>query len=419
MKRVSSFLVKHVFFAAALLLLLPLTAAELCAQENDLEIFGSMQTIFMHQESQLKLRIPELNVEQSGTETRNTFALQQLDIFLRKEMSDALSAFIDLEFQLNYASDKGWGSMSLQEAWLDYHVTDAFSLKAGLLYPAFNRLNEIKNRLPLLPYIFRPLVYERLLSGMFRAEDFIPEHAFLQLYGSVPLGDFFADYAVYTGNGESSYISRSGPDGTIETDVNSNFEFLTGVDPTDFKLKLFGGRVGLRTRDELFSAGLSLTHDRNNLRDTTGSGLYVIPDDIRERFGSDAPRIRIGTDLALRLGALYFEGEVIKILYDYEGAESLDLAMEQGFVHAMLGYDFFPSLTSYVSMQWGDYTFGFDSDYFVYSVGGAWRINGSVTAKAQMVLYEERFDDIPVPDAPAVDQKVDITFVFLGFSVLL
>jgi len=403
---------------AATLLITCANTQRLSAQSDEgLQIFGSMQTVFFHQESELTIEGEGLS-PWSGTETRNSFAMQQLDLFLRKEMGDDFTAFVDLEFQLNYSSEARWGSLSLQEAWMNYHVSDAFNVKTGLLFPAFNRLNEIKNRLALLPYLFRPLIYERLLSQKFYAEDFVPEHAFIQLYGSIPIGDFFADYAVYTGNAEASYITRQDSRGGIETDINPNFEFLSGVDPTEFKLKLFGGRLGLRTRDENVAFGVSMTHDYNNLRDTTRYPSYTLSRSARQLLGSDAPRIRIGADLAFRHGPLFFETELIKVLYDYERAERLKLEIEQSFAHGMVGYDIFPALTAYVSVQWGDYTFGIDSDYYVYSFGSAYRVNDAITAKAQLIMYEEGYEEEGVTES-AFSHDVTIKFVFLGFSILL
>ena len=292
--------------SVAALLLLLLHADVLHAQESDeLQLFGSMQTIFFHQDSRMTIDSPTENIHFTGSESRSTFALQQMDLFFRKEMSDNFTAFVDLEFQLNYSSEKHWGSLSLQEAWMNYHVSDALNIKTGLLYPAFNQLNEIKNRLALQPYLFRPLIYERLLSSKFLAEDFIPEHAFIQISGMVPFGDFFAEYAVYTGNAESSYITQSAPSGGIDTDVNENFEFLSGVDPTAIKFKLFGGRIGLQSRNEQLKCGLSVTHDYNNLRDSSATPIHLVTSEARSLFDKDASRWRFGADFSYRLGPAF------------------------------------------------------------------------------------------------------------------
>ena len=92
--------------------------------------------------------------------TRNTFILQQANIFFRKQFNSRFAAFVDLEFTNTYASTRKWGTFRLEEAWVRYQTSEEFSIKAGLLVPVFNNLNEIKNRMPLLPYITRPFVYE-------------------------------------------------------------------------------------------------------------------------------------------------------------------------------------------------------------------------------------------------------------------
>ncbi len=417
-RRLSLYMRACLYFTACTLL----TGGALYAQETgDMQIFGSMQSLFMYQDSQLRATFPDPAMDFKLSETRNSFALQQLDLFLSKEIDESFSAFIDLEFQLNYSSDKHWGSMSVQEAWLNYHYLDELSFKAGLLYPAFNHLNEIKNRLALMPYIYRPMVYERLLSERFFTEDFIPEHAFIQVSGSHATGPVFLDYAVFAGNAEGSYITKRNPDGSLSSDVNQKFEFLSGIDPTNLNLKLIGGRIGFRTRDEQWKAGISITHDYNNLRDTVRMPSEGLPPATRQLLGDDAERIRIGADVSMRCGDFWFEGELIKVTYDYEPAEKLDLHAEQGFAYGTLGYEFTPATTAYASLQWGDYFFGVDSDYFVYTVGGAWRLNQAITAKAQFLVYDELHENY-TPDIqtiPAHKERVTITFTMLGLSILL
>lgn len=395
------------------------TFAVYAQEADDLQLFGSLQTIFFHQDSKVTIDSPTEGLFYEGRESRNTFALQQMDLFFRKEISQDFTAFVDLEFQLNYSSENQWGSLSLQEAWLNYEVSEALNIKTGLLFPAFNQLNEIKNRLALHPYLFRPLVYERLLSSKFLAEDFIPEHAFIQVSGFFPFGGFFGDYAVYTGNAESSYITRSTPSGGIDTEVNKNFEFLSGVDPTAIKFKLFGGRIGLRSRNEQMKCGISLTHDYNNLRDSATTQLHLITAEARSLFGHDVPRWRFGADLSWRFGPLYIDAEIIQVLYDSKRADEQRFELEQSFLHAMVGYDVSTPLTVYGSMQWGDYTFGLDAEHFVYSVGAAYHLNSNIAAKGQLIVYNELYRNNPEALTIPYEHNLTITFFFLGFSVLL
>ncbi|MCZ7555321.1 MAG: hypothetical protein M5R41_02810 [Bacteroidia bacterium] len=406
-----SYSVRPSFPECLLIALLFFSAVPLSAQDGETSMFGSFQAIFFTQKSRVSVTDNNRYGKFSLSEERSSFAIQQLDIFLHREIDDEFSAFIDLEYQLNYSSEHRWGSMSVQEAWLQYAPMDEFTVKAGLLYPSFNHLNEIKNRLALLPYIFRPGVYERLLSRLYNSENYIPEHAFLQIHGAIPLSKTFIDYAVYTGNAEASYITRMGPDGALVSERNQNFEFLSGVDPTDVKLKLFGGRVGMRSRDEQIKAGISWTHDYDNLRDT----LSYMPSIILPRADlvGDAPRNRLGADLSGSIGPVQFEGEYIGVFYDYEKAERLGIDMSLSFVYGMLGYWFTDQLFLYTSGEAGHGTFGESWRHTTFSVGASMKLNPSVTAKGQFIVHEQLYDKNFPSD------KAVLKFVFIGLSVLL
>ncbi len=395
-------------FALPLLLLLSIPLA---AQESQTDIFGSFQAVFFTQKSRLTLTNTHPLGPLSLSEERYSFAIQQLDIFLHREIEMDFTAFIDLEYQVNYSSEHRWGSMSIQEAWLEYAVAEEFNVKAGLLYPSFNHLNEIKNRLALLPYIFRPGVYERLLTNLYSSENYIPEHAFLQLHGAVPYGAVFFDYALYTGNAEASYITSMEADGTLKSDRNINFEFLSGVDPTDLKLKLFGGRIGLRSRDEQLKAGISLTHDYDNLNDTTRYPPYLTL--TRSELIGDAPRTRLGADLSGTVGPVQFEGEFIAASYDYDRAQRLGVDLSLFFIYGMIGYWVDDRLFLYTSAEAGQATFGKTRSHTSFSVGASMKLHASITAKGQFILHELTYDE-DIPSETAV-----LKFFFLGLSVLL
>ncbi|MDT8323434.1 MAG: hypothetical protein RRA94_04920 [Bacteroidota bacterium] len=392
----------------ALGLLLPDLAA---AQSSETSLFGSLQTVFFNQKSHMTFGRLQPWGGTDIREERSSFAVQQFDIFLQKPIGTSFSVFVDLEYQLNYSSEQQWGSLSLQEAWLNYAPLDEINLKVGMLYPAFNNLNEIKNRLALLPYIFRPGPYERLLSDVFMSENYLPEHAFVQLHGAIPHGDVFWDYAVFVGNAEASYISHRGSDGQPENDLNRNFEFLTGVDPTEFNMKLFGGRLGIRAREESFKAGLSLTHDYDNMRDTTQ--FPVIYEGMRTPLAGDAPRIRIGADCSGSIGKVRFEAEFIRVVYDHAPATRLDVDLDQVFYYGMLGYGFTDRLLLYASYQGGKDVFGVEARNETVTAGAAYSISSDITGKAQYILYRNETEH-----GSHVD-KLSIRFVFLGFSIVL
>src|SRR5690606_13765889 len=133
--------------------------------------------------------------------------MQQLNIFLNKNLSNDFSAFVNLEFTNTFSSERNWGGLNLEEAWMKYSHSDAFNIKAGLLIPKFNYLNEIKNKTPLLPYVGRPTAYEATLAAALNLEAYIPARAFLQVNGLVPVGDGKFDYAVYAGNSDKAHIN--------------------------------------------------------------------------------------------------------------------------------------------------------------------------------------------------------------------
>lgn len=404
----------------ALLLALQGTPTAHAQDVGDMRVFGSMQSLFMHQYSYSEINIPEARLSLQEKESRNSFAIQQLDFFFDKPIDDAFNAFVDLEFQLNYSSEKRWGSLSIQEAWLNYSYNDAVNLKVGLLFPAFNQYNEVKNRLAVLPFIFRPMVYERLLAQRFLTEDFIPEHAYVQFSGWIPTRNLMLDYAVYVGNSEASYITRNHPDGGIDTDLNPNFEFLSGVDPTDINLKLFGARIGLRSPGERFRGGLSFTRDANNMRERFGAQKPYFSEEAIRLMPDDAERYRFGLDLSHKHGDFLIEGEIIKVVYDLGKAErKLDLSLEQSFVYTLVGYELHERLFSFVSAQWGDYSFGLDADYFTGTAGIAWKWRDDITAKAQWVMYTERMENLVNDDGVRYGQNTRLHFILLGLSVLL
>ena len=377
-------------------------------QDENLHIFGTIQPIFFIEN--WKADSPQFTAEQADF-TRNTFALQQMDLFLSKQISNEIDIFVDLEFQLNYSTQKRWGDFSIQEAWLNYGVSNQFNIKAGLFFPAFNHLNELKNRLGILPYIFRPIPYERLLERVFSPEQFIPERAFVQLHGTFPNNFCLIEYALYVGNAEASYISRKSLSGEATNDVNPRAEFLSGVDPTGWKLKLYGARIGVRSRDEhSFKAGFSLTHDYDNLHDSIFS----------PSLQGDAPRFRFGLDVRGAYADFEAEMEYIHSIYDYDRFEQIGIRLENSFVSGMLGYNFMDNLFGYVSVQHG-FTrhvtrVVFDTGYF----GLIYHFNNSVSGKIQVISYRQKEaftgNEPWAPGPYSVNLRID--FIMVGCSVL-
>jgi hypothetical protein len=380
------------------------TNAGKAAFDDDLYLFGSLQTIGMY--NNFELHAVDKNSDFDTlmhSHDQATYAVQQLDIFLNNQIGDNLNVFVDLEFTMNYSSEKGWGNLNLQEAWLNYYASDYLNIKVGWLFPKFNNMNEIKNRLTMLPYIFRPIVYEQIFTYENFYEDFVPEHAFLQLSGFYPIGNLRLDYAAYTGNSESSYITNK------ESADSAKYQLLTGVDTQGIGFKLFGGRIGARKDDESFKTGISVTYDHDNKR-SPGEDLFGR----RLPPMGDVPRIRLGYDISFNLWDLYFEGEMIHIFYDYPKSKMKRVEMGQEFYHAMGMYNITEDLFVYGSFEMLRDEYTLDKSDF-YSAGAGYRFNSSVTAKFQYVYYEQEVDAenlIPLYFVNTID------FVLLGVSVM-
>jgi hypothetical protein len=299
-----------------------------------LRIFGFFQGVAFQNYQQLT----QVGYRQSGgmiqrfdsvnNTDRNVFTLQQVNLFLSKDFGSRFSAFVNLEFTDNFASNLGWGSLSLQEAFVRYEGSEYFNVKAGLFLPQFNNLYEIYNRLPLLPYVFRPFIYETQFDAFVSREDFLPTRALLQIYGYIPLGDVNIDYAGYIGNAENTYIFASNSI-VRATGLGSNFQ-APGL--STVSLKTGGARVGVRTGQ--LKAGVSATLDNDNQRRFNiaiqGTGITVPANNKSLAEGSnsgDVIRTRLGVDVQYNIGPLTIAGEAILVNYTLSQAQRDSLAV--------------------------------------------------------------------------------------------
>jgi hypothetical protein len=386
-----------------------LSVSTLRAQENplsDLRIYGYMQVLGYNQRTESNIQTPRgaINIVQD----RNTFSLQQMNLFLSKPLGEHFSAFVNLEFSLSYASQRGWGSFSVEEAWANYNQSEAFNVKAGLLLPTFNNLNELKNRTPLLPYLFRPFVYETSVASLLNAEDFLPERAFLQVYGSLPLGALRFDYAFHTGNSETSYIT------TRNATVQTAGAAFPGEDSSPFKS--VGGRIGLRNGAETFKVGVSGTYDRDKRTDTTFGfgGPTAIPGVRREFLApvGDVPRVRVGADLSFTLGNFAFEGEYIGVFHDVQYPSGFQGTLNKTFYYGNLLYNITDNFYVYGNFNYlkGDVlnpNDGAANGLDAFGGGLGYRITDGLIAKGQYQRIQTRGSDAT---------KID--FIYLGLSVI-
>lgn len=178
--------------------------------DDDLYIFGFSQIIFNHR--QLDSNIYPNTLFPAGysiSSKTSTFALHQVNLFFQKSINNKTTFFLNFEASGSYSSRLPSGEFEIPEGWISFKLNENLLLKTGLLLPKFNNLTEIKNRLPLFPYIIRPIVYETLFSNIFKPEDYKPQNAYVQLSGSNNVfKNYIFDYAFYIGNAENSFYRR-------------------------------------------------------------------------------------------------------------------------------------------------------------------------------------------------------------------
>jgi hypothetical protein len=338
-------------------LLLSIVASDSFAQREDtpLKICGYFQNSLQHWT--VFMNHPE----------QNSFNLQQLNLFLQKDLSRNWTAFVNFEALNTFSSSRQWGAFNLEEAWVKYAPSMKFNLKLGLQIPAFNNLNEIKNRTPLLPYIIRPLVYETSFGEFIALEEFVPPRAFVQAYGFLPAGETKFEYAAYLGNSPN-----------INNDPKKG---QTGVDTT--RTFLVGGRLGIRYRE--LKLGFSASSEKRNEFITLAPSLGRPPAELQE-----LPTTRLGGDLSFHLANFSIESEFIMVNVNEDIPE---IEFELGFYYATLGYHFAEALFVYGSYWFTDAHAKVlapnqkvirDNDIFVPTAGISYDLNDRIRLKGQL-----------------------------------
>ncbi len=370
-----------------------LFAPALQAQE-DLNIFGYFQSQYRY--SVESAEVPIAGVVVYDGRTRTSFQIQHLNVLASKNLSDDFSAFLNAELVNTFDSEKGFGELRLQEAWVRYRSNRRFSARLGLMIPTFNNLNEVRNRAPLLPYVFRPIVYESSFYTLTYANTFIPQRAYVEASGTLPVSEnVLFDYSAHFGTAEEDFAS-------------SDFVGTTssGSDTTSYHAG--GGRIGLRY--DRFKAGVSGTYD------IEGIGIATV---------DGAPRIRYGADLSGVIGPVFFEAEYIGVSVDISDEDVQTLAfiqanvaptlptnLDRTFYYGTLGVNFLDdqafAYASYNFLSGGitDIQIG---DQKFYSVGGGYKPTFGLTFKAQYLHFVSE-------GTPFLEFEGN--YVFLGASVL-
>jgi hypothetical protein len=340
--------------------------------ESDLRVYGYLQASFFQQ-----------MWDDNSVRDSNTFAVQQLNVLLQKDLTRRWSAFVDLLFTNSYSSFRNSGSFGIEQGWVRYRRSHYLNIKLGLMLPKFNYLNEIRHKMPVLPYIIRPIVYETSFQEDVDIQEYVPQQAYVQVYGYAPASDYKIDYAGYVGN--SANINRDRDFGN------------TGVDTTN--ALLIGGRVGIRHTS--FQIGVSATHDKVDFL----AGLE--PDTLTPSLQLEGiSRVRLGGDFRFEYRNLSFESEFISVTYD-DGFPEFDV--DKKFYYGTLGYLFADRLFAYASYWWLEEhvaqreTGGFLTAEFTAKIpngGVAYHLNERITFKAAFARGDREITipTIPVPD---------------------
>jgi hypothetical protein len=383
--------------------------------EDPLQIYGYAQSIYLNK----KVAYTILNDRGglppvTGGIRNDAFLLQQVNLFLVRPINDQFSFFMNTEFTASYNTKLGTGDMNIEEAWVRYRPRDEFQVKAGLLIPAYNNLNEIRNRFPLFPYIIRPMVYEAFLEQLFQPSDYLPQRAFLQISGITNISSkMAAEYAVYMGNLESDYNATRAGTGTGSAAENNSI-----YRGEELSLKsMYGARIGLKSRNERFKSGFSFTHDYDFRQTVSTFSLARFPIQQIPILG-DVERFRYGADLSFSAGPVQFEAEYIRVDHrDTDLMKLLKISLDKDFFYGNLTWNVSP--TAFVYGQYSfmrnaafEYVMPNSPDYKglnVASIGGGYRFNDAVVLKAQGA---HAF----VGSNPYIDIKT--TFGIVGISVI-
>jgi hypothetical protein len=366
----------HKILLAAALFLSSLS--QLAAQSNglDLKVFGYFQVSFEHQK--------DINTPRES----NSFNLQQLNLFLQKELAQKWTIFINFEFVNSFSSFRNWGAHNLEEAWVRYRASEQFKLKLGLQVPPFNNLNEIKNKTPLLPYIIRPLIYESSFNEFIALDEFVPGRAFAQVYGIIPARQLKLEYAVFIG--DSPNINDDPSRGRGQTGIDTTTRFLAG------------GRFGIRTNN--FKLGISATNDYLDFSQSDLAPGYPIADFKQVR------RLRLGGDFSLSFGKFDWESEAISVTYDDDYAE-IDANKE--FYYGTLGYHFTERLFAYGS-YWITRQNFFSMNY--------WDFNAPTTGVTyelrEMIVIKMQYGRATIKYSQPAAMKEVADYYFLAVSVV-
>lgn len=383
-------------------------AAAVAQDADDLRVFGFFQNAFQ--------------LYDSDDEESTTFHVQQLNVFLQRRLATRWSAFVNFEAVNSYSSSRRTGDFSLEEAWVRYDFHPHHNLKVGQLIPVFNHLNETKNRMPVLPYIIRPLVYEASFGEFLALEEYWPGRTNVQITGWVPWREAKLEYAAYVGNTPN-----------VNADPSAG---QTGVDTT--MGVLVGGRLGVRAWDA--KLGYSRTREGVEVESIDNTWVQLNREAVGEMGWSRLPRLtrrRYGWDVSVDRPRYYLHYESVDVDYSglpksppfgegagppaaLEDLEPLLPSLDKSFHYVTVGVrptDRYELYGTWCITEEDLLVDGIKVRINVFSAGGAYHLSDRLVLKAQLGYQE--FDtqvDLPPRTRPffPIEEERDEVYQFGG-----
>ena len=415
------------FLFFIMLIQIPLNA------QDELQVFGYAQPYFNTYSSEYGEPGPPQGEENFSY---FTMGISQLNLFFQKGFGDDFSAFINFELVNNYSSDRGFGGFSLQEAYLKWNYSDELKVKFGMLIPAFNQLYEIYNKTPLLPYVFRPKLYETNQGNLVDVFSFLPQKALVQASGVLNAGDVKIDYAAYLNYPTNGFFSSK------DNDLIPGY---VAFGQSAVKYVGAGGRLGFRY-DKLnigVSAGIDKENRRNYRQTVYQKYSYYLDDSTAAVYADDNTslgdlnRFRLGFDLSFTIGAFTLSGEYLNVKSDVPSSSQeildqwntedpyfLGKGFDKSFYYGSLLYNisdkfFAYAMYDYMQDEADPFFFGEDG-YGGYSFGGGYNLNDYVVFKVQYITNKAKFDvqEIDNNGNGTVEAKEDVRdFIDHWFAV--
>lgn len=190
----------------------------------------------------------------------NGFFQQQTNIMLEKQVDTQIKGFFNIEFTNNQDHENKFGNLTLEEAWVSYHYNKYHHFRVGKMIPEFGVFNTIRNRIPISPFITRPIIFESLFNAGFNVEEYVPKYAFFEYRFTESISNALK-FEVFTSVGNSANNMLVSDD-----DVNPYNGIFSGQDTTlnlSFNTKLNFNYV--KPEFGILDFGVSASRDVNQI----------------------------------------------------------------------------------------------------------------------------------------------------------